>query len=235
MSAYEVMFRVLHDCPIGNISMKFPGTKIFQWCNGEHEVFELEVGDSDDHNEVVEEIRKVAAIVDSVSDDDKVHLVTRMCQCVCTNAVSCHIEKYSILQIDPVVYQEGWEQYRILSFRHEEIENLMKELKSRNMKIEIVRKAPFDGFIGASTSITANAIFSGMTEKQMDALVTAFCHGYYELPSRTNVQTIATKVDVPRSTYQEHLRKAEKKLVSALVPHIQMYRARSKKLTTSSC
>lgn len=224
------MFRVLYDCPIGNISRKFPDTKIFQWCIKEHEVIELKIGDNEEHDALLNEISKVAEIVDTVSDGDKVHLVTRMCQCLCTNAVSCFIEKYNILQILPVVYNKGWEHYRILAFRHKEIESLLKELKNHGMDVEILRKAPFEGFIGTSASLTANAIFSGITEKQMNALVTAFCHGYYERPSRTNVQTIAAKTRVPRSTFQEHLRKAEKKLVSALIPHIQMYRAHVNKV-----
>jgi predicted DNA binding protein len=92
------------------------------------------------------------------------------------------------------------------------------------MIVQIIRKVPFDGFVASSLSLTAGAIFSGLTEKQMNALVTAFTYGYYERPRRSDVQTIASKIHVPRTTFQEHLRKAEKKIVSALIPHIQLYR-----------
>ena len=122
------------------------------------------------------------------------------------------------------MYEKGWEYYRIMAFKHEELENLLKQLKSHDMNIRVVRKVPFDGFVASSLSLTAGALFSGLTEKQMDALVTAFTYGYYERPRRSDVQTIAAKTDVPRSTFQEHLRKAEKKIVSALIPHIQLYR-----------
>jgi len=43
------------------------------------------------------------------------------------------------------------------------------------------------------------------------------------LPRRADVQTIAAKERVPRTTFQEHLKKAENKLLAALVPYIQLF------------
>lgn len=40
-------------------------------------------------------------------------------------------------------------------------------------KSEILRKVDFDGFIASSLTLTADALFSDLTEKQMDALLTA--------------------------------------------------------------
>jgi hypothetical protein len=58
----------------------------------------------------------------------------------------------------------------------------------------------------------------------MDALLTAYSNGYYNLPRKTNVQDIAYKQRVSRTTYQEHLKKAENKLVASLVPYVQLFR-----------
>jgi len=58
----------------------------------------------------------------------------------------------------------------------------------------------------------------------MDALLTAYNSGYYRLPRRANVQTIAYRRHLPRTTFQEHLKKAENKLVASLVPYIQLFR-----------
>jgi hypothetical protein len=57
----------------------------------------------------------------------------------------------------------------------------------------------------------------------MEAVLTAHRHGYYNLPRNADVKTIAAKVKVPRTTFQEHLMKGENKLVTALVPHIKLF------------
>jgi len=71
--------------------------------------------------------------------------------------------------------------------------------------------------------LTADFLFSELTEKQMDTMLTAHRHGYYNLPRNSDVQTIATKEKVPRTTFQEHLKKGENKLVAALVPYMQLF------------
>ncbi len=71
--------------------------------------------------------------------------------------------------------------------------------------------------------MSADALFSGLTEKQMEAVLAAHRYGYYNVPRAADVKKIATKERVPRTTFQEHLMKAENKLVSALIPNIKLY------------
>jgi len=47
------------------------------------------------------------------------------------------------------------------------------------------------------------------------------------LPRKTDVQTIASRRRVPRTTFQEHLKKAENKLVSSVIPYIELYKRAS--------
>jgi predicted DNA binding protein len=58
----------------------------------------------------------------------------------------------------------------------------------------------------------------------MDALLTAYSNGYYSLPRKANVQDIAHKKRISRTTYQEHLKKVENKLGASLVPYVQLFR-----------
>jgi hypothetical protein len=71
--------------------------------------------------------------------------------------------------------------------------------------------------------MSADALFSGLTEKQMEAILAAHRNGYYNLPRAADVKAIAAKKKVPRTTFQEHLMKAENKLISALIPNIELY------------
>lgn len=223
MPLFEIMFKVRHDCPFGNISQKFPSLKMFQWCNREHEVLEMIVETHEDYAALMEEISKLSGIIDMLSDRGKVHLVTKSCFCTNENSIEKNIEACNLLHVAPVVYEQGWEYYRVIAFRHEDLEELLQRLEEKELVFKILRKVPFDSFIASSLTLTVDTLFSDLTEKQTDALLTAYRNGYYQFPRKANVQEIAFKERVPRTTFQEHVKKAENKLIAALVPYIQLY------------
>lgn len=227
MTLFEVVLKVTHDCPFCNISKKFPSLKMFGWCNREHEVFELIVDDQQEYSAVIEEMSKLGGIMEKASDQKKVHLVTKKCFCTMENSVSKNIDAFNLLHISPVIYGQGWEYYRIIVFRHDDLKGLMQRLEKRGFVFDIMRKTPFDGSLASSLTLTADALFSDLTDKQIDALMTAYNHGYYKLPRKAPVTIIAKKKRVPRTTFQEHLKKAENKLIISLVPYIQLYRQTS--------
>lgn len=61
---------------------------------------------------------------------------------------------------------------------------------------------------------------SGLTRKQLDALMTAAECGYYEWPRKLSLEEISIKTRKPRSTLQTHLRKAESKVISSFLAEI---------------
>jgi len=134
-----------------------------------------------------------------------------------------HIGTLDLLHIFPVILEKGWQYHRIIAFRHEDFEELLHRLEKAGWISKILRKVRFNGFIASSLTLTADALFSALTEKQINALLTAHKNGYYMLPRKADVQTIAAKEQVPRTTFQEHLKKGENKLLAALVPYIQLY------------
>ena len=54
---------------------------------------------------------------------------------------------------------------------------------------------------------------SKLTEKQREVLIAAYKLGYYDLPRRTNSEKLAKKLNIGNSTFGEHLRKAERRLL----------------------
>ena len=227
MPLSEVVFKVTHDCPFGNISRKFPSLKMFVWCNRSHEVIEIIVEKREEYSAIMEEISKIGGIIEESSDGDKAHLITKKCFCTTKNSVSKNIDEFNLLHILPVIYEQGWEYYRVIAFRHKDLKGLLQQLEKKGFIFDVVRKVPFDGFIASSLTLTADALFSDLTQKQMDALLTAYSHGYYGLPRKADVKTIAQKERVPRTTFQDHLKKAENKLIVSLAPYIQLFKQES--------
>lgn len=64
----------------------------------------------------------------------------------------------------------------------------------------------------------AERLFSELTDRQQEILVTALEMGYYERPRRATYEDIADTVGCTRTTVGEHLRKAEQKVLTGVVP-----------------
>ena len=70
--------------------------------------------------------------------------------------------------------------------------------------------------------ISTLSLFSRMTEKQLRALITAYERGYYHSPREVTTQELAEGASLTRPTYEEHLRKAENKVISAISQHMRL-------------
>jgi predicted DNA binding protein len=58
---------------------------------------------------------------------------------------------------------------------------------------------------------------SYLTEKQRAVLISAFEHGYYDMPRRIDSKELAEKLDLRSSTFIEHRRKAERRLIAGIL------------------
>jgi len=224
MPLFEIVFKAMHDCPFGNISRRFPSSKMYVWCNREHEVIEVVVTRRVEYSAVMNELAGIGGMVNGSSGSGKAHLISRKCFCTKDNSIGKNIDALDLLHVSPVIYERGWEYYRIIAFRHEDLRKLLLRLEQMSVTVEILRKVPFDGFIAGSLTLTADALFSGLTEKQIDALLTSFHNGYYNIPRKIPLTLIAKKKRAARTTFEEHLRKAENKIVTSLIPYLQLFR-----------
>lgn len=224
MPMFEFVFRAFYDNPFGKVTESNPSVQLYQWCNDKHDVIELVLQKPEDYKEVRDEFEKSVEIVDEIDDGANVHVITRMCACGGPGTVTSYLNDPSLLVIPPVAYENGWEYFRVIAFRHEGIAKLMTDLRNAGFKIEILRKIPFDGYIASSLTLSTDTLFSGLTEKQMDALLTAYAQGYFRFPRGSDLQTIASKEKISRTTFLEHLKKAENKIITALIPHMQLFR-----------
>jgi hypothetical protein len=69
------------------------------------------------------------------------------------------------------------------------------------------------------TSIDAKgeSLLSKLTTRQKQTLLTAYALGYYDVPRRISSDDLSMHLDLDKSTVVEHLRKAERKLIGAII------------------
>lgn len=61
-----------------------------------------------------------------------------------------------------------------------------------------------------------SAVDDRFTEKQRQALRTAYLSGYFEWPRASTGEEVADALDITQPTFNRHLRTTERKLFSAL-------------------
>lgn len=225
MVLHDIRFKVMFNDEYSVLTRKFPSMKVFFWCNNEYDVVEIFVNDPNDYKAILEQIPHPCSLVEEVSDEDRFHLVIKNCSCCKDeNSVDKYVGDLNILLLSPVIIENGWEEHHAIVFDHKDFEELMDRLEEKEVVVKVVRKVPFSGNIASLAPLTRSTLFSVLTEKQVGALLTAFKSGYYRLPRKADIKTIAAKQKVARSTFQEHLRKAECKVISTLIPQIQLFK-----------
>ncbi len=115
---------------------------------------------------------------------------------------------YATIQIDPTFIQkDGTYIWTIGSWNREEILKLFREAdKSFGAKLVKIKEEKID-------DISLFGISPQLTYKQKEAIGAAVSHGYYDYPRKIRLEELAAIMKVSYSTFQEHLRKAEQKLL----------------------
>lgn len=122
----------------------------------------------------------------------------------------------SIFFVKPLLCYRGFEYWTVASWNKGSIHQLVQRIRhaKRFAKVKLLSlsQQPLNFFIPA--------IFSELTEKQRQVITLAFENGYYSVPRNASVEELAKLANVPRTTFQEHLRKAEAKLLPAIISQL---------------
>ena len=127
------------------------------------------------------------------------------------------------MRIPPLVLAGGWEYHRLVGYDDNDLRGLLRGLDKIGATEVLHKKSVSEGVTDDTFLLSLSSLFGQLTEKQMKALLSAIEGGYYEIPKRTTADDLARKQGQPRSTLEEHIRKAESKVVLAMAPYMMMY------------
>lgn len=97
-------------------------------------------------------------------------------------------------------------EYHVLVFRREHLKDILDDLSS----FGTVTLGKLKEFRGNSES--------PLTERQREVTAEALARGYYDWPRKITNSELADELNISRATLHEHLRKAERTLLSASLP-----------------
>ena len=233
---FEVDFKLQHDCPYTRFSRKHPEVRLVEWCNKNVHVAEVDCADIETYTRVEPALKELllwkgGKLLKKNFLEGNLQLIVRTCTCskISPNILDV-VEKHACLIVPPEVYYGGWEEYRVIGFREKDYKLMFEEL-NRLGPVQILRKRVIpDRSIRDFFVISVSSVFSEFTDRQVDSLLAALEYGYYQIPKKVTAEEIAFKHKVPRTTFEEHLRKAETKTFLAMAPYIRMYASRPKRI-----
>ncbi|MGV8162002.1 MAG: helix-turn-helix domain-containing protein [Candidatus Nanoarchaeia archaeon] len=118
------------------------------------------------------------------------------------------IYQHNIIHTKPIFISfDGKEIWSVASMNKENLisfYNVLKEM--RNGRMIFIKNKKIK-------NISIAQIHPDLTNKQINAVKLAIEEGYYDVPRKTDVKSLAKKSNLAFSTYQTHLRKAESKLI----------------------
>jgi predicted DNA binding protein len=207
MQVIDAKLRVRHSSTMCNVSMDFPNAQMLLWCNGQTDVLQISAHEPDDLEDTLEALHKVAALQEL--GREKGSAITMFRECACDG---CHLpgiaEKNGCLAIGPQTYSEGWEMLRLFAPSQAALKECIAQIKEHG-EVEIVSMKPRNESTALKEmGIAPLPVFGGLTDKQIDVLVSAYESGLLSVPARTRMEVVAKRVGLSRSTYGEHLRKA---------------------------
>lgn len=98
----------------------------------------------------------------------------------------------------------------------------LRELQALFPEARLLSKRTFTNGSAAREALGSPLFLPSLTAKQARALVAASEAGYYEFPRRVTTEEVSTGLGIARSTFEQHLNRAEHHVVRAMLPFVRV-------------
>lgn len=221
----EIELELENELPFCELSRRFPEIEFYRWCNSAVDYLEF-YGESGHLERLLEFMPSVehALQTEIIFTSLKERSLSMMLSCRCSpvNSAIRMAESRNLMWKAPVFYSGGHEKLSLLSPLPGNIDDLFHDLE-RIGKVAITKKFRIDPqLIRDNYTLSLSQIFSSLTAKQMRYLVSAFNLGYFDIPRKTQISSMARGFGISYSSLQEHIEKATSKILKGLEPYLSL-------------
>lgn len=182
------------------------------WCNQASDILQITVDDPEELEPVLATVRKNLGSREVTSDGASALTIIRACRWDQFPSVTAVADRCNVWLIPPITYLGGWETHRLLAPSPEAFSEFAKGVQKIG-DIEVLSSRTRERFdVVRDLGVLPVHLLDGLTERQVRVLLSACENGLLEVPSRTRFADVARREGISRSTYSEHLRKAQWRL-----------------------
>ena len=213
MVVVDARIRVHHPCPYCDISVEFPGSLFLLWCDNRRDIFLVTSPSLGELRRVGTALRQSFHARRLIEDGREAILLVPDFEWADPPSVTGMARKVGVWVLHPVVYFGGTETYRLLSPTKAALNRLVARAR-RVGDVEVLSVSERSGLGTVRDLPTASVhFFEALTDLQARSLVAAYEGGLFDVPSRTSWEAVARGVGLSRSTFGEHLRKGQWRLL----------------------
>lgn len=227
MTHYRATFKISYDSPYALFTREHPDVTISQWCNWDKDYVAI-TSRSQIDREIQRDIQGLAKefrVRVSRKSLTKNNMELVFDDCICYKLSSSplmELDHFNCLALQPYVFQRGSELCRVVALSQADLRRLLSNLELHG-KVEMLSKKKADGdVIRDSLLLSITEVLGALTSKQKIALRTALDIGYYKKPRGADASEVARAMGIPRTSFIDHVRKAENKVLSSLRSYITL-------------
>ena len=213
MVVVDARIRVHHPCPYCDVSVEFPQSLFQLWCDNRRDIFLVASPSAEELHRVRDALRASFHARCLIEDGRQALVLVPDFEWASPPSVTGMARKAGVWVLHPVVYFGGTETYRLLSPNRTALNYLVTRAR-RVGDVEILSVSERSGLDHVRELPVASVhFFEGLTDLQARSLVAAYEGGLYDVPSRASWEEVSRSVGLSRSTFGEHLRKGQLRLL----------------------
>jgi predicted DNA binding protein len=222
MGFVESWVRVRHECPFCDFSATFPEAEMTLWVSALTDLFQVSIPPSYDVEDILRVGKEMLGYTEAFCDASSALFLTHQPYLDEIDSVMAAADRHECMLIPPMTFHEGWETHRLVTRSHEQLRRLVTEV-SENGEIEVLSlKTREHTDLMNDVGVVPTHFMEGLTDKQVYVMVTAYEAGLFDVPTRVKMDKVAGNIGLSRSTFGEHLRKAEGELMRNLYPFLKL-------------
>lgn len=213
MPTVDVSLRVRHPCPYCDVSVAHPRALLLLWCDNRRDVFLVSAPDRPELRRVLARVRSAFRARVLLAEGSVAVVALPEFEWSSPPSVTGLARRAGVWVLHPVVYYGGMETYRLLASSRSVLDRFVRRLRQLG-DVELLSVTERVGLEPVRDQSTASVhFFGGLTDAQARSLVAAYEGGLFEVPSRSSWEEVAERQGLSRSTFGEHLRKGQLRLL----------------------
>ncbi|ELZ89764.1 HTH DNA-binding protein [Haloferax sulfurifontis ATCC BAA-897] len=184
------------------------------WCN---QYCDLVYVSGSDIETPVETFDDTVGIQEIVYKDEEAVLITDSCLLdYRDNLLEGYLQPHQCLSLPPLTYSDVALFARVLALTEEQLSGVYHSI-SDSHRVTVEAKREIRSIAPDIPILMLDSALPTLSDGQQRALSLAVEMGYYEIPRGSTTGEIADEMGVSRRTFEEHLRRAENKIIKNLL------------------
>ena len=189
------------------------------WCNDHCDLLYVAGGATE---AILAHVREAVGVQERLQRPEELVVVTADClKRHEGNLIETYLARHDCLLLPPLRYADGAKSCRVLALDPTNLTACYRDLLDDGFSVSVERTREIETVTHDAPLLTLDGVLPDLSARQRKTLTTAHERGYYEIPRRTTTAEIAAAIGVERRTAEEHLRRAENKLVAAMLEYVR--------------